>query len=906
MNELFLRTPLLQELFIRDGAPSPEKGEQHLAEELLRLWRQAVAGGDEELFRKRLAWDGLPHGQALVQQLAAGLHGQKDAWPLTILRAVVDIRSDLQGAANALGAWVAHRAGQCWPRGWREFALASLQAACTQQLGELLRLAAAGTSVPAWELFRQRPIVARWVEERAQEWASGAVRLAWRYHRDRGQLSKVFSWPSGKLMPTAWCWGLADWHNGETVVALQFEQVPTLFYKPRSLQPEEALQKWLEVFRRIGVPVAPLPPMLRRPGYGWVQEVPWAHLQSKEEVKAWFFSAGALTAVAWLLGMQDLHWENVVAGFEGPVVVDGEIWAQPATYLSKDGPSSVLASGLLTMPVFRDGVVKEDGALFGGCHSGARSLPLWRGRRARPFDFAQDLVSGFEESLERIAKAVQREGFAAACWAAMEKLKVRWLARPSEAYARFLSMLLANPKVRKGWHASLMAEALLRPLVVASQNKPPFWSEVKEEQRALLRLSLPRLEVYAARRYGAILRSGKVCLQDRMAKLTSQEIRRRVREVERALLFHKSWRNQDLFWRHAREVAGQLATSNGEGEGIYLRSGLAGSALSWAAWARVSQDPKSFRRAQNLYEKLASRVADHEIGRDSLFGFCSGLGGVVFSLAAGAALLEKESYGALAAELAKKACQLSKHANLWDIEGGLAGLLLGTWSLLERFPELQQELVALAYQLLVRLELGSLSADPTLRVPGFAHGLSGVAAAVSLVGKAVSEESLRQRAWEVLAAEKGPGRWPARGACQGAQVPVDFRGWCHGPPGAFLARALALWPQGPEPLLVQERQALALSLEASPLGDPSLCCGTIGRSEILLVGAQVKGKEAFLRQAKQQAENLCRWPGLLDRLPAAGGLFSGKAGWLFHLCRLLAPREVGSVLFGEVLWRPRA
>lgn len=893
---------MLHELLIRNGARLREKREHRSAEEILRLWRQAVAGGDEELFRKRLAWDGLPHGPALLQQLAASLHGQADA--LTILQAAVDLKSDLPGAAAALGAWVARRASQRWPRGWHEFALPSLQTACTQQLDELLRLAAAGTSVPAWELFRQRPIVARWVEERAQAWASGAVRLAWRYHRDRGQLSKVFSWPSGKLMPTAWCWGLADWHNGETVVALQFEQVPTLFYKPRSLQPEEALQKWLEVFRDIGVPVAPLPPMLSRQGYGWVQGVPWARLESKQEVQAWFTSAGALLAVAWLLGMQDLHWENVVAGREGPVVVDGEIWAQPATYLSKDGPSSVLASGLLTMPVFRDGVVKEDGALFGGCHSGARSLPLWRGRRARPCDFAQDLVSGFEESLERIAKAVQREGFAAACWAAMEKLKVRWLARPSEAYARFLSVLLANPKVRKGWHASLMAEALLRPLVVASQNKPPFWSQVKEEQRALFRLSLPRLEVYAARRYGAILRSGKVCLQDRMAKLTSQEIRRRVREVERILLFHKSWRNQDLFWRHAREVAGQLATSNGEGEGIYLRSGLAGSALSWAAWARVSQDPKSFRRAQNLYEKLAARLVSGKDG-DFLVGFCSGLGGVVFSLAAGAALLEEKSYGALAAELAKKACQLSKLSNLGDVEGGQAGFLLGTWSLLGRFPELREDLVALAYQLFGRLELGSAKSDPALRLPGFAHGLSGVAAAVSMVAKACDDTYLSDKAKEVLAAEEGAGRWLARGERYGSHVPVDLRGWCHGPPGAFLARALAIPSQGPELLQAQEREALTLSLEASPLGEPSLCCGTIGRNEILLAGAQLRGKEALLQLAKQQAETLCRWPILVDRLPTSGGLFSGRAGWLFHLCRLLAPREVGSALFGEVLWSPR-
>lgn len=904
MNELFLRTPLLHELLIKNGARLREKREHRSAEEILRLWRQAVAGGNEELFRKRLTWDGLPHGQALLQQLAASLHGQTDDRPLTILQAAVDLKSDLSGAAAALGAWVARRASQGWPRGWHEFALPSLQTACTQQLGELLRLAAAGTSVPAWELFRQRPIVARWVEERAQEWASGAIRLAWRYHRDRDQLSRAFSWPYDKSLPIACRWGLADRHNGESVVALEFEQGPTLFYKPRSLQPEKVLHRWLEIFRLVGVPVAPLPPMLSRQGYGWVQGVPWARLESRQEVQAWFTSAGALLAVAWLLGMQDLHWENVVAGPEGPVVVDGEIWAQPVTSLGEGALTSVLTSGLLTMPVFRDGVVKEEGALFGGLHPEAKSLPLWRGKRANPFDFAQELLGGFEESLERIAKAVRREGFAAACWAAMEKLKVRWLARPSHAYAHFLSLILTNPKVRAGWQASLMTEALLRPLVVAFQTKPPFWKEVKEEQQALLRLSVPRLEISVGKKQGAILLSGKQCLQDRVARLTSQEIRRQVREVERILLFHPSRRNQDLFWRRAQETAAQLAAGNGEGQGIYLRSGLAGSALSWAAWARVSQDPKSFRRAQNLYEKLAARLVSGKDG-DFLVGFCSGLGGVVFSLAAGAALLEEESYGALAAGLAKKACHLSKLSNLWDVEGGQAGFLLGTWSLLGRFPELREDLVALAYQLLGRLELGSAKSDPALRLPGFAHGVSGVAAAVSLVAKACDDTYLSDKAKEVLAAEEGAGRWLARGERYGSHVPVDLRGWCHGPPGAFLARALAIPSQGPELLQAQEREALALSLEASPLGEPSLCCGTIGRNEILLVGAQLRGKEALLQQAKQQAETLCRWPILVDRLPTSGGLFSGRAGWLFHLCRLLAPREVGSALFGEVLWSPR-
>ncbi|NWF99645.1 MAG: DUF4135 domain-containing protein [Thermoanaerobaculaceae bacterium] len=817
-------------------------------------------------------------------------------------------QATLGEAAEALSRWVAGTVERRWPRGWSEQLGAGLHAACRQQLVDLLQVASPDGTWRAWELFQERPVVGRWLVQRAREWAQAAVRLGDRFARDRSAIAHAFGWHRLDGVPARVHWGLSDRHAGESVVALEFPDMPRLFYKPRSLQPEQVLALWFSLFRQAGIPLAPMPPMVRGRGYGWVREVGQVSLEGGNEVRAWFFSAGALAAVAWILGVRDLHWDNVVADREGPVVVDGESWAQPLTVLDGEGAiPSVLSSGLIAMPSMGGAGLREDGALKGGIDPRARSLPLWRGRPADPADFVQEVAAGLEESLQRLARAARESGFGRQCCAAMDGLKVRFVARPSEAYAQLLSNLLASPKVREGWHANLLTEAMLRPLVAVYSDRPPGWELAQEEQRALLHLWVPRLRLPAARRVGVVRETGRRLIRQRLATLTPESIGEQVHLALQALSVSPRGKAGDWFREQAREVAQHLSSAGlpGEPAGLFLDRGLAGHALAWAAWARVSGDAGARRQALLLYERLLALLPQGDGSRVWPVGLCRGWGGLVYALAAGAALLEEPRWAETAARLVTERVPGCEVGEQLDVEGGVAGFILGAWSLLEPFPELAGTLERLARDVLARLPAQADGGVDSVHRPGFAHGLSGVAAALGVLGKATGNRGMVEAAWYLLRAEPGAGRWVAQGTTPtGAQVPAVLQGWCHGAPGAFLARAVAGAGDAPAAVRHQEQQALQVTLTAPLFGTASLCCGSIGRSEILVIGSQLKGRDDLLQQAQTRTELFLRHQGWVGVLSPADGLFAGLPGMLFHLSRLVAPQQVGSVLSGHVQWRP--
>lgn len=55
-----------------------------------------------------------------------------------------------------------------------------------------------------------------------------------------------------------------------------------------------------------------------------MEEVTWEACENRDEVKAFYIRAGVLAAAAYILGIGDLHYENIIAHGEFPVIVDVE------------------------------------------------------------------------------------------------------------------------------------------------------------------------------------------------------------------------------------------------------------------------------------------------------------------------------------------------------------------------------------------------------------------------------------------------------------------------------------------------------------------------------------------------------------------------------------------------------
>lgn len=144
----------------------------------------------------------------------------------------------------------------------------------------------------------------------------------------------------------------SDFHcNGKSVVILEMSYNKRILYKPHSLGNEMFLQNLLiDIYRDLEIKEFEYLE-LDKTDYGWVEEIIWKECKNEDEVTAFYTRMGILAAVAYVLGIGDLHYENIIAHGEFPVIIDAETvfqsmeplyqWIEKTTNFY-----SVLSSGL--------------------------------------------------------------------------------------------------------------------------------------------------------------------------------------------------------------------------------------------------------------------------------------------------------------------------------------------------------------------------------------------------------------------------------------------------------------------------------------------------------------------------------------------------------------------------------
>lgn len=186
---------------------------------------------------------------------------------------------------------------------------------------------------------------------------------------------------------------------------------------------------------------------------------------------------------------------------------------------------------------------------------------------------------------------------------------------------------------------------------------------------------------------------------------------------------------------------------------------------------------------------------------------------------------------------------------------------------------------------------------------GFAHGAAGIGYALLRLFARTGDEALRAAALEGFAFEDslfqaGAANWldPRTGRL------LEQRAWCHGAPGIALGRLGALDVHDARaelgPLLQGTRSIPDTTLD-------HLCCGNLGRADILLHAHQALGDDQPLNDALALAGRT------VDRAEEAGGfalvrpgeapglrpsLFHGISGVGLALLRLAAPGSLPCIL----------
>jgi type 2 lantibiotic biosynthesis protein LanM len=369
--------------------------------------------------------------------------------------------------------------------------------------------------------YGEYPVLARLVHECVQGFADAAVELLMRLDDDADRIRALFPECDATLGEVEL--GMGDGHRrGRSVCRLTFGS-NKLIYKPRPVAVEAHFQEllaWLSGRSGGRFPDLRALRVLDRGEYGYVEYVEHAWAATPAEVARFYARQGANLALLYALEATDLHYENLVACGEYPVLVDLEAlfhgrlapvgptgWVDPAVRALEH---SVMRTDLLPWRGFStDDAVGNDVSAMGyvAGQVTTHALPRMRGvgtdemhliherlpygaSRALPrpevslLDHVEDVCTGFralyEVLLENRAALLER-------LEAFRSDEVRVIVTATQAYAGLIHLSLHPQFLRDG----LEREQVFNRRWATLGNRAPLRLLFDSEQADLERGDIP-------------------------------------------------------------------------------------------------------------------------------------------------------------------------------------------------------------------------------------------------------------------------------------------------------------------------------------------------------------------------------------------------------------------------------
>lgn len=356
-----------------------------------------------------------------------------------------------------------------------------------------------------------------------------------------------------------------------------------------------------------------------------------------------------------------------------------------------------------------------------------------------------------------------------------------------------------------------------------------------------------------------------------------------------------------------------------------LYGGFTGIALYFAALAQTTGDDEFGALASAALQTLRRELTNKNILEFASWaglGGASGCGSIVYTLVRISHFLGEPSLINDAREVAVHISTetIATDTGL-DVFSGAAGAILGLLALYDSIGEQWVLDRAIACgQHLLRSRVQTPRGHRVWRtrsvakpLTGFAHGAAGIAYALLRLFERTNDASFKAAAVEGIAYERSlfissAGNWPDLRESDSLHEEHEMHrtAWCHGAAGIALARLGGLALLDDEDI----RSDIVIGLETTQRfgagGFDHLCCGGMGRVDVLIEGSRRLGRPELLKAAHQQAGRAVR------RAQRAGGyrtqsglgmvdpgFFSGTGGIGYTLLRLAHSESLPSVLLWE-------
>lgn len=212
-------------------------------------------------------------------------------------------------------------------------------------------------------LFGEYPVLARLVAQACLHAAEAHAETLARFSADAALLPcSVVDGDPGTLVEVAG--GIGDSHaRGRSVKLLRFSSGAKVIYKPRPLILHD---RFTDVVTRLNKRLPGLElrtaDALPRAGYGWLRFVEHRPCADIGDVDRFYRRQGILLALLYALDATDVHYENIIACGDQPVLIDIETLFQPSP---PDPPEGDPAAAMLARSVQRTLLLPQ---LFAGEH----------------------------------------------------------------------------------------------------------------------------------------------------------------------------------------------------------------------------------------------------------------------------------------------------------------------------------------------------------------------------------------------------------------------------------------------------------------------------------------------------------------------------------------------------------
>jgi type 2 lantibiotic biosynthesis protein LanM len=407
--------------------------------------------------------------------------------------------------------------------------------------------------------------------------------------------------------------------------------------------------------------------------------------------------------------------------------------------------------------------------------------------------------------------------------------------------------------------------------------------------------------------------------------LSSEELQQEAISIGHDLINNAIWDGSGCNWiEFAYMVRANRYQLNVLDDSLY--TGRAGVSIFLAALAKLSGDRQFHDVALGALDPFRRSIAAGEVRSEILeskFGLL-GLGGTIYSMVKVSQFLQEPSLldsAVYAAQLLTPGAIATdrKLDVIWGATGAILGLLslyqaTQDRSVLDIAINCGNHLLSTRTTTIPRAWI-TMEDESSQPLTGFSHGAAGITMGLIRLYGATGDREFLVAAQEGIAYERSVfdeavQNWPDFRMAE-QRDKIDYLNvWCHGSAGIGLAR-LGSWSVLKEPEI---RRDIDIALSTSQKngifdrGFDHLCCGNVGRIELMVVGSQLLDDLQLLETARESITKMIVISkesgayGLLPHLPDAvfsPSFYRGVAGVGYQLLRAIDPTNIRSVALWE-------